>query len=102
MTAEASVEALIAADDVSLQFHLCGPAEAEAVYAGLIERRARLVVRWNQARAAGNWPLADRVVMDLLDLNHVTAAAAEAIADQRRRFRYPELQGISVLYLGDW
>jgi hypothetical protein len=103
MSAEASVEAMFAAADVAYEFHISAPEHNEAVFAGLAGRRARLLARWNEARAAGDWDLANRVMLDVLDVNYVTAAAAEALQAQRRAIRCPwPPRGMSVLYIGDW
>lgn len=88
-----SMEAMIEADDIAYSFHLCSPESNEAVYVQLVERRAGLLAHWTEARAAGDWNMAERIILDVLDANYVTAAAREAIEYQRRIVRrgpYPD------------
>jgi len=80
-----SVEALIAADDITYLMHVAPPHISELEGAVLVDELAAVKQRWHRARAEHDTGAEAAAVQEWQDLIVLLAAAVDGLADLRRR-----------------
>ena len=85
-TSMTRVEVLLEAEHLGYWSHIFAPLDMASVYQALAEALAAEKAAWTAARAAGDDAAAARSLAEVRDLTALVGAAADGIADARRRW----------------
>jgi hypothetical protein len=82
----ASVEALIEAEEISYRCHIDGPLDNWSLYEVLTDGLIAAKAEHRAALARHDHALADKLMLEIIDLTMLAAAAADGLALQRARW----------------